>query len=655
MADDELENKRAFRFDDLFYLKRSANPVFSPDGIQAAFVVSIPQPSENRIVEQITLINRNTSERRILTEGASPQWSPDGRYIAFEFEEYCNAGIWIYDVLKDSKHFLVQLYQSDYFTDHYATNNFCWSPDGKTIAYVSTAPFEQENENSATRVFNHLLYKTKGGRGRPKYADDRLTQIWIVSIENKSKKLLSENEYNEHSISFSPDGKVICFISNHSGQPDLNQWSRLHTLQIVTGEVRALSPEKASAFQPVWSPDGKLIAYLGIKSPVSTNDSPAEDTQLYVVPATGGKARCLTTPLDRRVEQVSWDPSSTFIWFTAGDAGSIFLYKVFVDTGKITTVIQNQGKVLEFDISADGKDIIYSHMDSINLPDLFKLNLPDNSTTRLTSFTEELSGTCRLSPAETFWFKSFDDLKVQGWVIKPSDFIPGRTYPVILVIHGGPHNMVGYEFEDRMQLLAADGYGVLYFNPRGSSGYGQAFSYGTIKAWGEGDYEDLISGVDAAIENNDWIDPERLGVTGQSYGGYMTNRIITKTTRFKAAVADGSISNLISFAGTSLYHSLMESEFQGQVYENFEELWNCSPLKDVTKVTTPVLFLHGETDNEVPVSQADEMFVAVRKQGVDTSFVQYIAEGHGWRPDLRTASRIDLLNRMISWFDRYLK
>jgi dipeptidyl aminopeptidase/acylaminoacyl peptidase len=162
-------------------------------------------------------------------------------------------------------------------------------------------------------------------------------------------------------------------------------------------------------------------------------------------------------------------------------------------------------------------------------------------------------------------------------------------------------------------------------------------------------------GVDTAIQLHSWIDASRLGVTGQSYGGYMTNRIITRTKRFKGAVADGSLSNLISFSGTSLYHSLMEAEYRLPLHDNFDALWNCSPLKDVKNVSTPVLFLHGETDHEVPVSQAEEMYIALRKLGVKTALILYIDEGHGWRPDLRPANRVDLLKRMIDWFDQHVK
>ena len=624
----------------------------SPDGQSAICIVT--SSKNNSWTANVILIDIASKNQKAIAAGESPQWSPDGKLIAYLGNNNGNTAIFIYDVQNESKSLLVNIYESDYFIDHYAINNFCWSPDGKSIAYVSASPFSKSDDSPVARKFNHLLYKSKGGRGREVYADSRHMNIWLISISEKIGRLVFENEFYQHSISFSPDGKAISFISNITGNADLNQWTRVFYVKIFTGEVRQISTEKGSTFQPIWSPDGKHIAYLAITSEISTNDSPAEDTQLYIVQSSGGVAKCLTCSFDRRIEQISWHPSSAYIYFTAGNAGDIHLYSVSVSSGEVQSLISTQGKVTTYSVSGDGKKILSVHTDTIHVTDAFIYDIENGIKNQLTHFSEDLLQECTLQPAETFWYKSFDDTNVQGWVIKPYNFTPQEKYPLVLVIHGGPHNMFGYEFEDRMQLLAANGYGILFINPRGSSGYGQVFSNGCMKSWGEGDYEDLMHGVDVAIENNKWIDASRLGVTGQSYGGYMTNRIITKTKRFKAAVADGSISNLISFAGTSLYHSLLESEYQLPVYDNYDALWKHSPLRDVKNVSTPTLFLHGETDNEVPVSQAQEMFVAVKKMGVPTSLVQYVEEGHGWRPDLKPETKIDLLTQMLRWFKEYL-
>jgi len=642
-----------FSIEDILKIKTVSSAQLSPDGKYITCVVT--SSFNNTYHDDIILINTSSYVQTNIAMGSSPQWNPKGTQIAYIGDNNGAPGIFIYELSTNSSQFLVNIYYTDCFIDHYANNNFCWSSDGKTIAYVSADPFIPSGESLMSREFSDLLYKTKGGRVRPFYADKRLTHIWVVNVWDRNSRPVFSGSYNEHSISFSPDSSKICFISNRSIHPDNNQWTDVFATDIATGKVINISGEEGSAFQPKWSPDGNYIAYLGIRSKISTNDSPAEDTQLYIVPADGGDAKCLTGFLNRRIEQISWGPFSDYIYFIAGNAGSTLLYRVSVISGHIEIIISDQGKVNEYFISKDGDQFIYINTDTVNLPDLFLYNFKEERKTQLTNFRGDLLNHCTLQPSESFWYKSFDDTEVQGWIIKPANFSKNYKYPLVLVIHGGPHNMFGFEFEDRMQILSANGYGVLFINPRGSSGYGQEFSNGCMKAWGEGDYEDLMKGVDVVIENHEWVDPKRLGVTGQSYGGYMTNRIITKTKRFAAAVADGSISNLISFAGTSLYHSLLESEYQLSVYDNFDELWKCSPLRDVKNVSTPVLFLHGETDNEVPVSQADEMFVALKKLGIETSFVQYVGEGHGWRPDLKPYSKIDLLKRMVNWFNQYLK
>jgi dipeptidyl aminopeptidase/acylaminoacyl peptidase len=236
--------------------------------------------------------------------------------------------------------------------------------------------------------------------------------------------------------------------------------------------------------------------------------------------------------------------------------------------------------------------------------------------------------------------------------MKPNGWRAGRKYPLILSIHGGPHGMSGWAFNPAFQVYAARGYAVLFVNPRGSSGYGQKFSDGTLNEWGGGDYKDLMTGVDEALRRYPWIDQNRMGVTGGSYGGFMTNWIITQTPRFKAAVASASVSNLISFYSTSLYQDLVHAEFGGFPWDNYDLLWQWSPLKYVKQAQTPTMFLHGEQDNDVHITQAEEMYTALRRRGVESVFVRYPREGHGLR---EPKHRVDALERTLGWFDRFLK
>ena len=643
------ESNLPFCLDDLARINSISSPCLSPDSSQIACVITQPDMDQNSSHDYVTLVARENKHQRTLVAGTSPRWSPSGSEIAYESPE---GALWIYQVENDEKRWLTQRYDSAYFMGHLAEKNFLWSPDGTHIAYLSTCPFSASAEPEA-RVINRLLYKTKGGRGRPLFTDDRLTHIWLIPTSGGEPEVITPGDYNEHSISWSPDSRQIAFISNRSADPDNNQYSDLWKVDVVTQEVVRLTDDRGSAFQPAWSPDGKFIAYLATTRIISTNDSPADDTHLYLLPARGGSPRCLTKALDRRIENISWHPNGEYIYFTAGSEGTTSLYRISIASKAIETVITGKFQLLEYSLSTTGEDMVSVRTTTHHPAELYltRENSPD--TVQLTHQHGALVSTRRLQEADTFWFKSFDETPVQGWIMKPAFFSATTSYPLILVIHGGPHNMFGYAFEERMQLLAAQGYGVLFINPRGSSGYGQAFSNGCVLNWGGGDYQDLMAGLDDAIARHPWIDPDHLGVTGQSYGGYMTNWIITQTPRFKAAVVDGGISNLISFSGTSLYHSLIEAEFHGKASDHYPLLWQWSPLRNVSNVTTPTLFLHGETDNEVPVSQAEEMYVALKKCGVKTTLVQYVGEGHGWRPELAPSHKYDLYQRMIQWFNQH--
>jgi dipeptidyl aminopeptidase/acylaminoacyl peptidase len=645
-----------FHIDDIFQIRNLSGIKISPDGGKVVYVRTISDLTQNARQDYITLLSTSDNKTEILFEGSSPVWSPDGSNIAYHAYQNGRTGIWIYS-LKDCKtRFLTEVYESSYFINHLTETNFCWSPDGQYIAYISTDPYSTpESEESQILEVNNLLYKTKGGWGRPFFADKRKSHIWIIPANGGEPQIITPGNYNEYSISWSPDGTQIAFISNHTADPDNNQNCDLWIVNINSKKIEKLTQHSGTAFQPSWSPDEKYIAYLATTSAISTNDSQADDMHLYIAPVAGGASRCLTRLLDRRIENIQWHPLGEDVYFCAGNNGSTTLYRVSIGTGKIEEILAGNSQVHEYTLAADGGPMAYILTDFTHPSEIFLKKASEPTSFQITNENKKLLDKRALQEVNEFWFNSFDGTSIQGWIMPPCNLEDSKKHPLILVIHGGPHNMFGYSFDPFMQLLAANGYGVLFINPRGSSGYGQAFSKGTVLNWGGGDYKDLMLGLDYAIDNNPWVDGEKLGVTGQSYGGYMTNWIITQTNRFRAAAVDGGISNLISFAGTSLYHSLMESEFNGSVYDNFSLLWQWSPLRNVKNVRTPTLFLHGTKDNEVPVSQAEEIYIALKKSGITTSFVQYLEEGHGWRPDLRPKSRYDLYSRILNWFDEYIK
>lgn len=638
--------------DDIVQVTGVGDIRLSPSGKQVLGVISSVCPVRNENTDSLVLINLETRQQEILSAGYSPCWSPDGNEFAFESPE---GEVCIFDLMTKQQRRLARIGYSDYFMGHRVVKRLAWSPDGRYIAYISTLP--QTSEDTAdpnVKVIDRLLYKTKGGRGRPHYTDDHLSHIWIIPASGGEPLLITPGNFNEHSLAWGSNSRTILFISNRTGDPDNNQFYDLWSVDIHTLEITRLTNMFGTVVQAAGSPDGSQVAFLATTGRIATNDSPAEHSHLYIMPSGGGTPACLTCPFDRNIENISWSGNGEFIFFTAGDRGRTSLYRVSHRTGMVETVITGDFCLHEYSASPNGNHIVFTRSSVTRPVELYQFSGPEQNR-QITTLNQPLLERCRLAEADPIWFRSFDGTMVQGWIMKPPFFNASEKCPLLLVIHGGPHNMYGYNFDEKLQILASAGYAVLFINPRGSFGYGQAFASGCVMNWGGGDYHDLMAGVDYALDKFPWIDKERLGVTGQSYGGFMTNWIITQTSRFRAAVSEGGLSNLISFAGTSLYHSLMESEFNGIAYNNFPLLWQWSPLRNVRNVTTPTLFMHGETDNEVPLSQAEEMFIALKKLGVETRLVIYRGEGHGWRPDMLPVNKKDAYLRMTDWFDRYLK
>ncbi|MGH9931936.1 MAG: S9 family peptidase, partial [Pyrinomonadaceae bacterium] len=539
---------------------------------------------------------------------------------------------------------------------------------------------ESVNAHDDPRVIDRIQYKS-----RTSFSDNRRTHVWITAVDKPEPQQLTSGYFYDHAITFSPTGDEIAFLSNHEADPDANNNSDIFAVD-MHGEVRQITATRGCEYEPAWSPDGKWIAYTATKRDVTTIDSVAEDTHVWVISAAGGAGSELTAKLDRRARSPRWSPTNRAIYFLAGDNGSTYLHAIGVSSslpiawkallpgtlgGPGQTFTSRPFQISSFSISTRleiverGSDYIYEGStlalalgDSVHPPEMFTaksievLRTVGTQVRRLTSHNDALTRAFSPVEPEELKFKSFDGLPVQGWLIKPIGWREDRKYPLILSIHGGPHGMYGYAFNPTFQVYAARGYAVLYLNPRGSSGYGQKFSDGTLSEWGGGDYKDLMAGVDEALRKYTWIDNERIGVTGGSYGGFMTNWIITQTPRFKAAVSVASLSNLVSFYSTSLYQDLIHAEFGGFPWDNYEQLWQWSPLRYVKQAQTPTLFIHGEQDNDVHITQAEEMYTALKRRGVESVLVRYPREGHGLR---EPKHRVDALERTLSWFDRFLK
>jgi dipeptidyl aminopeptidase/acylaminoacyl peptidase len=619
---------------------------------------------------------------------SNPRWSPDSSKIAFLATQDDQHGLWVVNLDKREPRLIASPQNTNFFIT-YAGEALAWAPDSKRIAYISATEESPHNdlvqETQATasddpRVIDRIQYKS-----RTSFSDNRRTHVWITAIDKPEPRQLTSGPYYDHAITFSPSGDEIAFLSNHEADPDANNNSDIFAVD-MHAEVRQITATRGCEHEPAWSPDGTWIAYTATKRDVTTIDSVAEDTHVWVTNAAGSSARELTAELDRRARSPRWSATNKTIYFLAGDRGSTYLHAIGLSnsgriawrvlfpspsTGSAESFTTRPFQINSFSIGArletvergtdytyDGAPVAFALGDAVHPSEIWVAKSVEGLRTfamriqRLTSHNDALTRSRSIVEPEEIKFKSFDGTPIQGWLMKPVGWRENRKYPLILSIHGGPHGMSGYAFNPTFQVYAARGYAVLYLNPRGSSGYGQKFSDGTLNEWGGGDYKDLMSGVDEALRKFPWIDGDRMGVTGGSYGGFMTNWIITQTPRFRAAVSVASLSNLISFYSTSLYQDLIHAEFGGFPWDNYDLLWQWSPLRYVKQAQTPTLFIHGEQDNDVHITQAEEMYTALKRRGVETVLVRYPREGHGLR---EPKHRVDALERTLAWFDRYLK
>src|SRR5690349_1102774 len=654
------------------------------------FVVTPLQPLQRRTVPYVDWPDTRSVSRPLLPSGwnaSTPRWSPDSSSIAFLSQKDEQDGLWVVKIDKpDAPRFVAPIQATNFFIT-YAGEPFSWSPDSRRIAYISAKAETSDPRPNDPRVIDRIQYKS-----RTSFSDNLRTHVWLVEVERPNPQQLTSGPFYDHAVSFSPRGDEIAFLSNHEPDPDANNNSDIFAVDFG-GQTRQITQTKGCEYDPVWSPDGKQIAYIATKRDVTTIDSVAEDTHLWVINAAGGGGRELATDQDRRVRDPKWSPDGNSIFYLAGDHGYTTMFKTSPNGGPVhrfslyvlddqlaggfdlgeskfrtesgsPLAVAQPFQITSFSFAQRSQTVTRSGGAEVAFPMALTLGSALRPAEvwvgigglvpmrRLSAHNDSFVRSVRLVPPEEISYASFDGTQIQGWLMRPPGCSSERKCPLILSVHGGPHGMYGWSFNPAFQVYVARGYGVLYLNPRGSSGYGQKFSDGTLNEWGGGDYRDLMLGVDEALRKNSWIDGDRLGVTGGSYGGFMTNWIITQTPRFRGAVASASVSNLISFYSTSLYQDLIHAEFGGFPWDNFDLLWQWSPLRYVRQVQTPTLFIHGEQDNDVHITQAEEMYMALKRLGVDTVLVRYPREGHNFR---EPTHRVDALERTLNWFDHYVK
>jgi dipeptidyl aminopeptidase/acylaminoacyl peptidase len=644
--------RRLLTAEDINALKGISEPRLSPDGEWVAYAVRTPDLVKDKGVTHLWMTSWDGKRNVQLTYSEesehTPRWSPDGKYLAFltaRGGENDPEQLWLLDRTGGEAKPLTG-FNGDVV-------DYDWSPDGKRLALIVAdedprRPKKGEEEKTpAPIVIDRYYFK----EDETEYLGTLRQHLYVFDVATRKGENLTPGNFNEGWPAWSPDGHQIAFVSNRSADPDRSNEFGLYVIAPEPGAT----PRLVTTFQgengdsswmsgPVWRPDGREIAYVAAGDPKLIYYS---THHLAVVPAAGGSPRIVTPTLDRNVLAPSWAEDGRSIYFLVEDDRNQHLARLNVASGKIERIVEGRRETSEFDL---GKSSRIAVIDStVQSPDA--LYAVDGRKLRgLTHLNDEWLNSVKLGAVDEISFSSKDGTRISGLVVKPAEYVEGRRYPTLLWIHGGPVSQYSNSFTMPWQIFASQGYVVVSANPRGSSGRGEAFAKAIYADWGNKDSEDVLAAVDHVVKLG-IANPDRLGVGGWSYGGILTNFVISKDTRFKSATSGASIGNVLAGYGTDMYVREYEAEL-GVPWKNLDVyLRNSYPFLHADRIKTPTLFQCGERDFNVPLLNSEQMYQSLRSLGIDTQLVIYPGQYHGITKPTYLRDRVQ---RYLDWHGKYL-
>ena len=625
------------------------DPQISPDGQWIAYTVSEKDLKKDKSETRIWMVSAEGGDPIPMTakgnSASRPRWSPDGKYLTFMASkgEDARTQVWSLNRMGGEAQQITNIKQG--------VSGYVWSPDGKRLCLSIKDPkpelltkTKEDDKKPKPYVIDRLQFK----RDYAGYLDRRRTHLYVFTPGDTAAVQITSGDYDDGQPAWSPDSKSIAFVSNRSDNPDGNTNSNIWIVSADNTDkgqsLLQVTKNPREDTSPSWSPDGKTLTYVTVTAEKKVMWYAVN--KLATISATGGEPTILTNDLDRNVGSPKFSADGQSIWFRLEDSGEFQLANIGVNGQNLQRPIEGSVSMRSFVMRDDKIATLISKPD---LPS--EIFLYENEKLKqITHANKGLLDQVQLVEQENIHFISKDGTEIEGFVYKPLGYNPSVRYPTLLRIHGGPVSQYSTSFRFDPQFYAAQGYVVLETNPRGSSGYGQDFSYVLFADWGNKDYEDVMAGVDYLIDEG-IADPDRLGVGGWSYGGILTNYVITKTDRFQGAISGASEALYRSNYGHDHYQRHWETEL-GLPWENAEAWERISPFNDVAKITTPTLWMGGAEDWNVPILNSEQMYQAMKRLGRETQLVVYPGEHHGIR---RPSFQKDRFERWLAWYDQHVK
>jgi len=666
----------------------------SPDGEQVVFVLTTTDYDANKTYSNLWLMPVTGGEPRPLTvakaKESAPRWSPDGTRIAFTSDRGGGKReLWIIPADGGEAQPVRRSDDTPLREDADITEPQ-WSPDGSHLVYIAKTarlpnddPTHTVAEDSDVKVYTQLGYKMDGVG----FWDGGYKHLFVVPAGGGEPVQLTDGPWDDAQPVWSPDGSRIAFVSRRTFDREYTAISDIFTVAVLSGgsDATQLTPSMGPVSNPQWSPDGTTIAFTGHDMPPETG--PTTNDMVWTIPAEGGSPICHTRHYDREVgggvmgdvvaggvaPPLQWTSDGTGLLFLVGDQGTTSIMHVPARGSYVTALANGDRNIVGFHAI---KGTVVMLVSTMTLPgDLFIVqenhpiaaggaiantvnevrDLALNER-QLTTVNASVLADVQLSKPERVSVPMDEGVTMDGWLLHPPDFDPTRQYPLILDIHGGPRGQYGNGFMHAFHRYAAEGYVVAYFNPRGSTGYGQAFTSRLTGDWGGVDAHDVLAGLDHVLERRPYLSDTRVGLTGGSYGGYLTNWLLgTQPHRWRAAITERStISRLSSYGTSDMIWRSLEWEFGGPWWERRDFYWDRSPIAHVQEIVAPLLIIHSEQDHRCTISEAEQLFTALRRRGNDVVFVRFPDESHGLSRGGKPKHRRERLERLVGWWKKYL-